>query len=123
MALISDNALDAALAYIRDNTTHLYICSAEPTTYTEATSTYDLGSKAAPTIAVPSNRTGGGRRILISAITDGSVSATGTASHFALVDTGSSELLVAEALGGTLAVESGGTFTLTQFEVGIPDAV
>lgn len=123
MTYISDNALDAGLAYIRTNATHLYICSQEPATYTEAVTTYALGNKAGPTIAAPSDRTGGGRRVLVSAITDGIVSADGTATHIALVNATGSELLAAGALGASLAVESGGTFTLTQFSVGIPDAV
>lgn len=119
MSFISDSALDAGLDYIDTNATALHICSAEPAAYGDiATST--LGNKSTPEIAAPADRTGGGRQITVSAITDGTVTATGTATHFAIVS--GSELLAAGALGASQAVTSGNPFTLTSLEIGIPDA-
>ena len=121
MPFLPDNSLDALLNYVQDSVTVLHICSAEPTTYAEATTTYDLGNKAAPSIAEPSDRTPNGRECVITAITDGSVTADGDASHWALVS--GSELLAAGALGSTQTVTNGNPFTLPQFAFGVPDAV
>lgn len=123
MAFVTDNALDDLLQYIIDNTGALHICSQEPTTYTEATSTYSLGSKTSPTVGTLADASPNGRQLTVSAITDGSVSGTGTATHFALVKTtATTELLVTGALSSSQAVTNGNTFTLTSFTVRVPDA-
>lgn len=121
MPLIPDAAFDLLLNYIQDSATVLHITSTEATTYAEATATYDLGDKPTPTIAEPSDRGGGGREIVISAITDGDVTATGTADSWALVS--GSVLLAAGQLASSQGVTSGNTFTLAQFAIGVPDAV
>ena len=121
MASLSNNVFDSGLNYLDTNASHVYICSQEPTTYTEAITTYALGNKATPTIAAPADRTGGGRQVTVSAITDGSVTADGTATHYGIVYAGGAELLAAGALSASQVVTNGNTFTLTEFEVGIPD--
>ena len=50
----------------------------------------------------------------------GAIDATGTASHWALVDTGNSRLFAAGALSASQAVTDGNTFTLSAFDIGIP---
>ena len=120
MALIADQALDAALSYIGTNCENLYICSTEPTTFAQASSTYKLGVKATPSIGTPENGTSG-RKIVVAAITDGTVSATGTAGFVALTDDSASLLLAVKELSATQAVTSGNTFTLTEFDITIPD--
>ena len=121
MPYLPDASLDALLNYVQDSATVLHICSTEPTTYAEATATYDLGNKATPTIAEPSDRGGGGRECVISAITDGNVTATGTADSWALVS--ATVLLAAGQLSAPQGVTNGNTFTLAQFAFGVPDAV
>jgi len=121
MASLSNNVFDSGLNYIDTNTSALHICSQEPTTYTEAITTYTLGNKATPTVSAPADRAGGGREVTISAITDGSVTGDGTATHYALVYAGGTELLAAGALSSSQTVTNGNTFTLTEFAVGIPD--
>lgn len=124
MAFMTDNAYDALLNYVRDNGGTLHICSQQPTNYTEATSTYSLGSKASPTIGAPQNAAGSGREVVVSAITDGSVTATGTASHWAIVkDSATTELLVSDALASSQVVTNGNPFTLPSFAIRVPDAV
>jgi hypothetical protein len=49
------------------------------------------------------------------------VTGTGTASHYAIVDTVNSRLLAAGALSAPQAVTDGNVFTLTAFDIGIPD--
>ena len=123
MPFIPDTAFDLLLNYIQDDSEKLHICSAEPANYA-AVAGVDLGNKATPTVAEPGDRTGGGREITISAITDGSVTATGTATHWAIVkDSATATLLATGALSASQGVTSGNTFTLTEFEIGVPDAV
>lgn len=119
---MNDAAYDALLSYIDNNAESLRICSALPATYTEATSTYLLGTKTSVAVSAPADRTPNGREIVVSAITDGSVTVTGTASHWAIVkDTATSTLLCAGNLSSSQGVTSGNTFTLTQFAIGVPD--
>lgn len=121
MAALSDNVFDNGLSYIDTYAENLVILSADPGLTWANIATYLLGTKAAPTIAAPADRTGGGRQVTVSAITDGSVSATGTATHWAITDDSATEILATGALSASQAVTSGNTFTLTQFEIGIPD--
>jgi len=121
MATLADRVYDSGLGILNSEANRLDICSQEPTTYTEATSTYTLGNKVSPTVSSPADRPGGGREVTVSAISDGSVTATGTATHFALVDTNNSRLLATGALDSSESVTNGNTFTLTEFTIGIPD--
>lgn len=121
MAQLGDRVFDNGLSVLSDEADELHICSDEPATYNEATSTYSLGEKASPTIAAPSDRTGGGREVEVAAINDGSVTDTGTASHYAIVDTANSRLLAAGSLDTPQSVTNGNTFTLSSFTIGIPD--
>ena len=123
MPYIPDAAFDLLLNYIQDNQEALHICSAEPANYA-GLAAVDLGDKQTPTVGEPGDRAGNGREIVVTAITDGSVTATGTASHWAIVkDTATSELLATGDLASTQGVTIGNTFTLTQFAIGVPDAV
>lgn len=121
MPYMIDAAYDAALNYVQDNATSLHICSQEPATLAEAITTYSLGEKTTPTISEPGDRTGGGRKCTVSAITDGVVDGTDDASHWALVS--GTELLAANALDATQGVTSGNPFTLPAFDFGVPDVV
>lgn len=122
MAFLSDNVLDAALDYIDTNAGELHICSQEPANYTEATSTYTLGNKSSPTVSAPTAGDTSGRKVTVSSINDGSVTGTGTATHWALVKTtATTELLAAGSLSSSQSVTSGNTFTLTAFDIEIPD--
>lgn len=122
MAFLTDNALDSGLSYLNTNGDRVDICSQEPTTYTEATSTYTLGNKTSASVGAPTNGDTSGRKVVVAAITDGSVTATGTASHWALVKTtATTELLAAESLSSSQAVTSGNDFTLGAIDITIPD--
>lgn len=119
MSYITDSALDAALSYIDTNAAVLHICSAEPANYA-GVAAVTLGIKTPPAISTPADRALGGREITVSAISDGEVTGTGTATHYAIVS--ASALLVTGALNASQAVTDGNTFTLTSFTIGIPDA-
>jgi len=120
---LHDDVLDNGLSSIPTVVEYLYICSAMPTTYAEAQATYALGNKAAPSIGAVGDRTGGGRKVTVAAISDGAVTADGTAGYYALTDNSLSKLIAAGALASSQGVSNGNTFTLTAFDIGIPDAV
>lgn len=123
MASIADYVLDNGLTVLDTEANKILITSAEATTYTQANATYALGNSTTLSIGAPSARSGGGRQVTIAAITDGSVTATGTATHYAIVDTASSRLLATGSLSASQAVTSGNTFTLSSAVIGIPGAV
>ncbi len=120
MAFLADRVFDNGLAVLDTEANRLDICSQEPTTYAGATSTYTLGNKTNLNVGSPANRSGGGREVVVAAITDGTVTATGTATHYAISDTANSRLLATGALSASQVVTSGNTFTLSSFTIGIP---
>lgn len=121
MAFLNDRVFDNGLTVLDTEANRLDICSQAPTTYTEATSTYTLGNKTSLSVGSPADRSPTGRKVTVAAITDGTVSGTGTATHIAVVDTVNSRLLAVQALSASQAVTSGNTFTLPAFDIGIPD--
>jgi hypothetical protein len=121
MAFLIDNVYDSGLSYVTSNGTRIDICSQEPTTYTQATSTYTLGNKASMTVGSPTNGATDGRKVVVPAITDGSVTATGTASHWALTNA-SNTLIATGSLTSSQSVTSGNTFTLDAIDITIRDA-
>lgn len=122
MPLFADYLLDAALSKLDTEMSRIDICSVEPTTYTAATSTNTLGNKTGVSVGAPADRSPNGRKVTVAAITDGSVTGTGTAAAYAGTDPANSRLLIANTLSVSQAVTSGNTFTLAAFDAGIPDA-
>ena len=121
MATLNDRVFDNGLTVIDTEANAIHITSQEASDYTDATATSSLGFSSTLSVAAPSDRTGGGRKVSVAAITDGAVDGTGTATHYALVDTVNSRLLVTGALTASQSVTNGNTFTLATFDIGIPD--
>ena len=120
-AFLANAVYDAALNYLRTNTTHLYSTdnTAAPDNYTKASDTYKCGTKTLDSDdwnAVEDHTTG--RKIVLKAITDGTVNETETAKFFAL--TTADALLAYQELDSTQGVTSGNTFTLTAVTFAIP---
>ena len=116
--------LDPALNVIKSNAVNIRICSAQPTNYTEVSSTYPLGTKnfgagSCFPNAIADSLTNG-RKITSAAITDGTVSGAGTqtATHWA-TDNNSNTLYAAHTLTSQ-PVTNGNTFTLTTFDIIMP---
>lgn len=121
MATLHDRVFDNGLTVLDTEANRLYITSAEATTYTQASSTFALGNSSSVSVGAPQDRTGGGREVVLAAITDGAVTATGTATHYALVDTVNSRVLATGSLSPSQSVTSGNAFTTTSATIGIPD--
>lgn len=120
MAFLSDSVLDSGLSYLTTNGNRVDICSQEPATYTEATSTYTLANKAGATVGSPVNGDVSGRKVTIAAITDATATGTGIGSHWALSYTTGTELLAANNVASSQSITSGNTVTLTATDIELP---
>ena len=121
MATLNDRVFDNGLTVLDTEANKILVTSQEATTFTEANVTYALGNSTSLSIAAPSDRAGGGREVVVAAISDGSVTGTGTVTHYAIVDTVNSRLLATSTLTASQSVTSGNTFTLSSVAIGIPD--
>jgi hypothetical protein len=104
--LLDDSVIDGSLNVVKNGATQMCICSAQPTTYAEATTTYKLGIKTGLTsgsFTGPVNGDVSGRKLTKNAETGITVDSNGTATHVALcsgsvllfVDTCTSQVLTA----------------------------
>lgn len=116
---LSDTYLDLLLNGIDSACTQLFIDSGLCATYAEASNTKKLGVKASPTISAATDDGTTGRKVTISAITDGTVSASGDATHVSLCT--ADALICCYPLNALVAVTSGSTFTLTEHDINLPD--
>ncbi len=125
MTFLHDDVLDGALNVLNDNADRLDVCSQEPATFTEATSTYTLGNKdtggAGSLFGDPEDGDTSGRKVASVAITDGSITGSSTATHWGASDTANSKLLAANSLNASQSVTSGNDFATPSFDVEMPD--
>jgi hypothetical protein len=122
MTFLADYVLDQALSKLDLEATRLDVCSSEPTTYAEATSTYSLGSKTSLVIGSPADGPVNGRQVAVAPFSDGSISGSGTAAYWAISDVANSRLLAANAISPTQAVTAGQVFEFPEFIILIGDA-
>lgn len=120
MAFLIDNVFDSGLAYATTNGDRVDITSSEATTYTQATSTFTLGNDTVTTGAATAGDVDG-RKVVVPAITAGSVTSTGTAAFWALTD-GISILVATGPLTASQGVTSGNTFSLDAINITLRDA-
>lgn len=118
--LVADSVLDAAINKIKNATSLTAIlCSAQPTTRTEAVSTYALADVALSSSDVTAgNGDTSGRKGTISAKTGVTVDTSGTATHLALVD--NTELLYVTTTASQ-AVAAAGTVDIGSWKIEIAD--
>ena len=120
MAFIDDPALDLILDEIVADADRLVLCSAEPTTYGEAT-TIGAVMLGAVTISGPDftkqdSAVGVGREIVVAAKTIVSADAGGAITHYAIVDDTAQRIWVQSASASGAAVV-GETINIASFVV------
>jgi hypothetical protein len=116
----STAVLDGALDVIA-TATKFVACSAQPTTYTEANSTFFLaGVVVAGGDFTKAAGTTNGRKITVAQKTGVTVTNSGTATHVALIITGSSTLLYVTT-ATSQALLSSNTLTMNGFSVECAD--
>jgi hypothetical protein len=119
----NDLVLDQALNYIKNNVTQLAVCSAQPASYAEATSTYKLALKTGLTsgsFTGPADGTPDGRKLTINEQAGIAVDASGDATHVAICS-GTVLLYVTTCTQQTLT--SGNTVTVPAWIIRLADAV
>lgn len=118
-AKVEDVILDTGLSVLDTLASHIFICSSEPTTYAEASTTHLLGTKAwgaGNAFGAPAaGATPTGRKVTSIAITDGTITTTGTASWWAACGTAS--LQAHGLLASAQPVTAGNTFSLGAFDI------
>lgn len=108
---------DIVLRTIAAQSTALHIVPRHVSNFVEAMSA-SLGNKLGPTFSDPSDLMGG-RAIQTGPILDGEVTAQGVASHWALVNDLSGELLHCAPLDSPTLVKTGNVFTLNPITITI----
>ena len=109
---VHNDVLDGALNIIKNNCTRQVLCSAEPTTYTEANATYALAdvTMASGDFALADGTTG--RKITVAQKTGVLIDNIGTGTHIALLDVANSKLLFVTTCTSQ-AVVANGSNTMT----------
>ena len=124
MASLHSDVLDSGLSVLSGATTpRLDLTTQEATTRTEAITTYTKGNKTSITIGSPTARTPNGRKVVVSAITGGTITGDGTCTHWAITD--GTRLLATGALSASQVVDDGtgsNTFSLAALDIGIAGA-
>ncbi len=121
----NDLMLDAALGYV-DDCTVLTVCSAQPTTYAEATTTYKLADVVMTAGAgngdyTLANGDVSGRKLTVVQQSAVPIDTSGTATHVALSISGSSTLVYVTTCTSQ-SLTSGGTVTVPNWDIEIADA-
>jgi len=118
----NDLMLDAALDWIRARVTQMTVCSAQPTSYAEAVTTYKLADVSiTSTDLTLGDGDVDGRKVTIGAQNGVTVDTTGTANHVALAgSTGSTLLLVTTCT--TQALTTGNTVDFPAWRDELADA-
>jgi len=127
----NDAMLDAALAYITSNCNEMIACSAEPTTYNEATQPSASSGYALADVAMSddaSHYTGpaagdtSGRKITIDEQASLVIDASGTATHLALVGSVSSvDTLLYVTTTTSLALVAANQVTIPAWKIEMRD--
>ena len=120
MAFINDSVFDSGLSWADTNGTRLDITSTDPVGVYATVTGNTLGNDTVNT-GTPEAGATDGRRVIVPAITAGSVTGTGTATHWALTD-GSANVVASGLLTASQAVTSGNTFTLDAISITLRDA-
>lgn len=116
---VNNDVLNAALDIIKNNCNVMTICSAEPTTRTEAITTYALGDAAM--VSGDFTHADGdtsGRKTTVASKSSVNVDSTGTGTHVALCD-GSRLLYVTTCTSQVLT--SGNTITFPAWDIELAD--
>jgi hypothetical protein len=121
VAALENRVIDLGLNVLDTETTTISVCSSEPTTIAVAATSGLLGFKtgaAGGLFGAPANSAPNGREVASVAISDGTITTSGTASWWAAYAAGT--LHAHGTLSGAQVVTAGNTFTLATFTIKIP---
>jgi hypothetical protein len=125
----NDAMLDAALNYIKNGATQICVCSAQPATYAEATTTHDggaskyklalKGSLSSSDFTGPADGTPDGRKLTVNQQATITVDASASATHIALC---SADTLLYVTTCTSQALTAGNTVTIPAWIIRVADA-
>lgn len=120
---VHNDVLDGALDIIKNNCTLQTVCSAEPTTYTEAQTTYALADVTMTgTDFTHADGDTSGRKTTVSAKSSVLIDTTGTATHVALCDVTNTKLLyVTTCTSQALTANGSNTVNIPAWDIEIAD--
>lgn len=121
---VHNDVLDAAHSYVQTHCTRVTVCSAEPTTYTEANATYALADVTVDSgdFTIADGDTSG-RKITLGAQAGVLIDTSGTATHIALLDVANTKLLRVTTTTSLVLVANGSNtvdIPATDFELRDP---
>ncbi len=118
-----DAMLDASLDYVAAST-RMFVCSAQPTTYAEASSTYALADVVLDSgDFIKANGDTSGRKLTVAAQSGVLIDASGTANHIALASAGDSTLrYVTTCTSQALVANGSNTCSTNAWDIEIADA-
>jgi hypothetical protein len=126
-SILADAVLDGGLSVLDTLAQKICLCTAslpDAPTYLEATSTYAIGVKDfggnGSAVNGLSAASPNGRQATTFAVTDGAVSASGTATRWAIVGA-SANVYAVGSLSASQVYTSGNVWTLPAFTVAIPN--
>lgn len=119
---VHDDFLDGALNIAKNNATRICVCSTQPTTYTEAITTYMLAIKTITStdFTGPANGDTSGRKLTSNQHTAITITNSGDAQHVALCDSANSKLLLVTTCT-TQTLTAGNTVTIPTWKDEIAD--
>ena len=122
MKWCSDIILDEALNYIKDNANKLCACSTQPTTYTEAITTYMLAEVVMTSADFdgPTNGSTSGRKLTVKEQVEMDITNSGDVQHIALVDT-VEEVLLYVTTCYVRSILSGNKITIPDWDIELRD--
>ena len=123
--VLHDDVLDAALDWIANAGDIIFLCTAAPTTYTQASSTYKLADHAMTEGDGNGDYTIGddgtsGRKLTVVTQTGIVVDTTGTVTHVAICDSVAQKVLAVTSVTSQ-SVTAAGTCSLAGFTVTVND--
>lgn len=118
----NDLVMDAALDYVATST-RMIACSAQPTTYTEANSTFALADVTMSSgDFTKANGDTSGRKVTVGAKTGVLIDTSGTANHVALVDVANTRLVyVTTCTSQALTANGSNTVNFPAWDIEIGD--
>ena len=118
-----NDVLDAALLLIKNNSTRIVLCLAQPTNFTEANSVYRLAAQpVTPADFTIHDDETAGRQMNVAAKPGVPVTVQGVGNHTALLDVPNSRLLWVTPTSDT-PVLAGGSVDLSSWEIEIGDPI
>ena len=121
----NDDVLDKLLKEVAGNGDQMFVCSQQPASYAEASSTYALASTTLTKGAGNGDYSvgdgvSGGRKLTIAEQVAISVNTSGTATHIAICDSVNSKILLITTCNSQ-ALTAGNTVTIPSFSQTVSD--